>query len=132
MVVCCKRCGRVLKSPKSIKLGYGPTCYRLIKLHDNPLNIQEEIKFLKVEMNMLKKILRELKADRTTSYHTAPIIDIKKEESSSGRDVNKYQMIEVIQELKNCFQVCNGDVKRLLKPIQIETNLIKTSQLAAI
>ncbi len=27
----CKKCGRELKSKNSIKLGYGPTCYRKIK-----------------------------------------------------------------------------------------------------
>jgi hypothetical protein len=90
MVFLCKRCGRVLKSVKSIKLGYGPTCYRITKFHDTPVNIHEEIKFLKINMT------------------------------------------EVIHELKSRFQSCNGDVRSLLKPIQIETHLIEKTQLAIV
>ncbi|MHA2282148.1 MAG: DUF6011 domain-containing protein [Promethearchaeota archaeon] len=132
MVFLCKRCGRVLKSAKSIKLGYGPTCYRISKFQDNPVNIREEIKFLKIEIKMLKKTFRELKVNEFASYQTPPIEKIKKQERSPKRDTNKVQMTEVIQELKSRFQNCNGDVKSLLKPIQIESNLIKTSQLAIV
>jgi len=128
----CKRCGRVLKSAKSIKLGYGPTCYKIIKFHNNSINIQEEIKFLKIEIKTLKKAIRELKFNNFTTNQTSPIIKIRKEERSSERDINKGQMMEVIQELKCSFQNCNGDVKSLLKPIQVEPNLIETSKLAIV
>ncbi|MFX0027078.1 MAG: DUF6011 domain-containing protein [Candidatus Hermodarchaeota archaeon] len=132
MTVFCKRCGRVLKAARSIELGYGPTCYKIIKFQENPINIEEEIKFLKIEINMVKRIIRELKTNKFTSYQTVPIIKIRKEEERPERDINRGQMIEVIQELKTCFKNCNGDVKSLLKPIQIETNLIGTSQLAIV
>ncbi len=132
MVILCKRCGRVLKSAKSIKLGYGPTCYRIRKVHDKPVNIHEEIKFLKIEIKMLKKIVRELKTNEFTSYQISPKEKIRKQEWSPGRDTNKNLMTDVIQELKSRFQHCNGDVKSLLKPIQIESNLIETSQLAIV
>ena len=132
MAYLCKRCGRVLKSARSIKLGYGPTCYRIVKFHDNPINIQEEIKFLKIEINMLKKIIRELNFNKVTSYQASPIIKIRNEESNLESDINKGQMKEVIQELKNCFQNCNGNIKSLLKPIHIGPNLIKTSQIAIV
>ncbi|MFX0007465.1 MAG: DUF6011 domain-containing protein [Candidatus Hermodarchaeota archaeon] len=130
MVFLCKRCGRVLKSARSIKLGYGPTCYRIVKSHDKPINIQEEIKFLKIEINMLKKIIRELKPNMGISYQAIPIMRIRNEEKNLERDINKVQMKEVIQELKSCFQNCNGDIKNLLKPINTGLNLIKKSQLA--
>ena len=132
MVLLCKRCNRVLKSAKSIKLGYGPTCYRIVKSHDNPINIQEEIKFLKIEINMLKKIISELKPNKGMSHQASPIIKIRNEEKNLERDINRGQMKEVIQELKNFFQTCNGDVKNLLKPIHIGPDLIKTSQLAIV
>ncbi|UCD00386.1 MAG: hypothetical protein JSV23_05700 [Promethearchaeota archaeon] len=132
MVFLCKRCGRVLKSSKSIKLGYGPTCYRIVKFHDNSINIQDEIKFLKIEINMLKKVIRELKSNKSIPYQASPIIKIRNKERNLERDINKGQMKEVIQELKNCFQNCNGDVKSLLKPIDVGPNLIKTSQLAIV
>ena len=132
MVFLCKRCGRLLTSAKSIKLGYGPTCYRISKYHDNPVNVNvhEEIKFLQIEIKMLKKCLRELKPNQFTSYQTPPIERIKIQERSPKTDTNKAQMTEVIQELKSRFQNCNGDVKSLLKPIQIETNHIEISQIA--
>ncbi|MFX0105335.1 MAG: DUF6011 domain-containing protein [Candidatus Hodarchaeota archaeon] len=132
MVFLCKRCGRVLKSAKSIKLGYGPTCYRIVKFHGNPINIQEEIKFLKIEINMLKKVIRELKLNKHISYQASPIIKIRNEERNLERDIYQGQMKEVIKELKNSFQNCNGDVKSLLKPIHIGQNLINTSQLAIV
>ncbi|MFX1590131.1 MAG: DUF6011 domain-containing protein [Promethearchaeota archaeon] len=132
MTVFCKRCGRVLKAARSIKLGYGPTCYKIIKFQENPINIEEEIKFLKIEINMVKRIIRELKTNKFTSNQTLPIIKIRKEEERPERDTNRGQMIEVIQELKTCFENCNGDVKSLLKPIQIERNLTGTSQLAIV
>jgi len=47
-------------------------------------------------------------------------------------DVSKNQMIQVIQELKKQVQNCHGNVKCLLKPIQIETSLMKSSQIAVI
>ncbi|MFX1243055.1 MAG: DUF6011 domain-containing protein [Promethearchaeota archaeon] len=132
MVFLCKRCGRVLKSARSIKLGYGPTCYRIVKSHDKPINIQEEIKFLKIEINMLKKIIRELKPNMGISYQAIPIMRIRNEEKNLERDINKVQMKEVIQELKSCFQNCNGDIKNLLKPINTGLNLINKSQLAIV
>lgn len=132
MVFLCKRCGRGLKSAKSIKLGYGPICYKKINSHDNSINIEEEIKFLKIEIKMLKNLIREFKANKIMSPQTSPIIRIRTQETTPEREVNRIQMREVIQELKNCFQNCNGDVKSLLKPIQMEVNLIKTSQLATI
>ena len=132
MVFLCKRCGRLLTSAKSIKLGYGPTCYRISKYHDNPVNVNvhEEIKFLKIEIKTLKKAIRELKVNNFTPNQTFPIIKIRKEERSPERDVNMGHMTEVIQELKCCFQKCDGNVKSLLKPIQIETNHIEISQIA--
>jgi hypothetical protein len=132
MVFLCKRCGRVLKSAKSIKLGYGPTCYRISKFHDDPVNVNEEIKFLKIEIKMLKKTLRELKVNEFSTYQTPIIERIKKQERSTETDTNKGQMTKVIQELKSRFQNCNGDVKNLLKPIPIETNLIEKSQVAIV
>jgi hypothetical protein len=131
VVFLCRRCGRVLKSEKSIKLGYGPTCYRIRTNHDNPINIEEEIKFLKLEIKTLKNFMRELKAEKIPSSQTSPIPNIRKDEKNPERDANKDNLAEVIQELKRCFQSCNGEVKRLLKPIQIETNLMETSQLAS-
>lgn len=39
----CKRCGKELKSPKSIKLGYGRICHRIITLQESKIEIPSEI-----------------------------------------------------------------------------------------
>ena len=143
MTVYCKRCGRLLKAAKSIKLGYGPTCYRKKKLHKSSLTFEEELKFLKVEIKMLKRIIRELTVNITEANiirsniikpnnfipsQKVPIVRMIKEESRSKRDVSKGDMREVIQELKACFQKCKGDVRRILNPIQMDMHLIGSSQ----
>jgi hypothetical protein len=147
MTVYCKRCGRALKAAKSIKLGYGPTCYRKKKLDESSLTLEEELKFLKIEIKMLKKIIRELKAhviDTNISNSNIikannfipsqqiPIVRSIKEESRPKRNIGKGDMREVIQELKACFQKCNGDVRSLLSSIQMERNRNSTSQLAIV
>ena len=147
MTVYCKRCGRALKAAKSIKLGYGPTCYRKKKLDESSLTLEEELKFLKIEIKMLKKIIRELKAhiidasiikSNIIEAHNfipsqqIPMVRIIKEESRPKRNTDKGDMREVIQELKACFQKCNGDVRSLLSPIQMDTNRNSTSLLAIV
>ncbi len=147
MTVYCKRCGRALKAAKSIKLGYGPTCYRKKKLDESSLTLEEELKFLKIEIKMLKKIIRELKAhiidasiiksniikaNNFIPSQQIPMVRIIKEESRPKRDTDKGDMREVIQELKVCFQKCNGDVRSILSPIQMDTNRNSTSQLALV
>jgi hypothetical protein len=152
MTVYCKRCGRALKAAKSIKLGYGPTCYRKKKLEENSPMVEEELKFLKVEIKMLKRIIRELRAYvidaniihtnidnsniiKANNFITSPqtlITNIIKVESRINRDTGKRAMREVIQELKTCFQNCNGDIRSILSPIQIDSNRIGISNLAKV
>lgn len=147
MVVFCKRCGRKLTSAKSIKLGYGPTCYKKKKLEEHSLIFKEELKFLKVEIKMLKKIIRELKpkiidtniinsniikALNFIPSQQIPITRIIKEESQPNRNADKRNMREVIQELKICFQKCNGDIRSMLSPIQMDLNHIGISNLAKV
>ncbi len=139
MTVFCKRCGRKLTSAKSIKLGYGPTCYKKITIQESlqvdSNKIEEELKFLKIELKMVKKTLRELRtnpiqSNEVISSQASPIVRIRREESRPERDASKGRMREVIQELKACFQNCNGDVRSLLKPAQMDTTLIGASQVA--
>ena len=56
----CKRCGRVLKSPESIKRGYGKTCYRIVQFQETTKSevkteVNQEIAFLKLEIRTLKR-----------------------------------------------------------------------------
>jgi hypothetical protein len=147
MTVYCKRCGKALKAAKSIKLGYGPTCYRKKKLEEDPLMVEEELKFLKVEIKMLKRIIRELKANvidaniinsniiKANNFIPSPQTPIKniiKVESRPNMGIGKRDMREVIQELKTCFQNCNGDIRSILSPIQMDTNCIGISKLAKV
>jgi len=40
----CKRCGRWLKNPKFIELGYGRTCYEKILIRDRQKSLLEDKK----------------------------------------------------------------------------------------
>jgi hypothetical protein len=143
MTVYCKRCGRLLKAAKSINLGYGPTCYRKKELNKSSLTFEEELKFLKVEIKMLKRIIRELtvnitdvnliksniiKANNFIPSQKTPIVPIIKEVSPPRINSGRGDMREVIQELKACFQNCNGDVRSILTPIQMDINFTGSSQ----
>ncbi len=132
MVFYCKLCGRILTSAKSIKLKYGPICYKKIQLNENHINIQDEINFLKIEIKMLKKVIRELKINDSLSNGIYQITKIRQDNKKYFKDKNTDQMLEVIQELKRGFQTCGGNVKNLLRPIQIEVNTIKTSEKATV
>jgi hypothetical protein len=132
MVVLCKRCGRVLKAARSIKLGYGPTCYKKVNTQANPINLEEEIRFLKIEIKTLKKLLNELRVPQVISTEGSPIVRIKNELKDPVRDVKKDHMKEVLRELKNRFQGCNGDIKTLLTPIRNQTNMIETNHFALV
>jgi hypothetical protein len=132
MVVLCKRCGRVLKATKSIKLGYGPTCYKKIKNQENYVNLEEEVNFLKIEIKTLKKLLNELRFNQVISTEVSPIMRIRNEVRVQENDVKKCQMREVLLELKDKFQACDGNIKYLLKPIQNETIMMETNQLALV
>ena len=130
MVVLCKRCGKVLKAARSVELGYGPTCYKKIKNQDNKINLEEEVKFLKIEIKTLKKLLNELRVNQVISSEVSPIVRIREEIEDPVRDIKRDHMKEVLRELKNRFQGCNGDIKSLLTPIRNDTNMIETNQFA--
>lgn len=132
MVVLCKRCGRVLKATRSIKLGYGPTCYNKIKNQENHVNLEEEVRFLKIEIKTLKKLLNELRVNQVISTEVSPIKRIRSEVRVQENDDRKCQMREVLLELKSRFQSCDGDIKNMLTPIQNETNMMETNQLALV
>jgi hypothetical protein len=132
MVVLCKRCGRVLKATRSIKLGYGPTCYNKIKNQENHVNLEEEVNFLKIEIKTLKKLLNELRVNQVISTEVSPIKRIRSEVRVQENDDRKCQMREVLLELKSRFQSCDGDIKNMLTPIQNETNMMETNQLALV
>lgn len=114
----CKRCGRTLKSPESIKRGYGLKCFKIIQLQENSndAKLTNEINFLKCEINMIK---RQLKQSKNIIYNKnlEPIERIKKDLERPERDSNKVNFNVVIKELKVIFN--NGDLKKYLTPIQI-------------
>ena len=57
----CQRCGRELTNPKSIALRYGPKCYRILQWERPVVDTKDEIIFLKMEVKMLKRQIKELK-----------------------------------------------------------------------
>ena len=57
----CQRCGRKLTNEKSISLGFGPKCYRIVQLQKPVEHTTDEIKFVKMEISMLKRQIKGLK-----------------------------------------------------------------------
>ena len=100
----CKRCGRVLKSEQSIKLGYGATCYRIFKLQEankpevNP-DMNQEIAFLKMEIKTLKRMIRNIHVKGIAE----PIERIKHDNQRPERTENEGNMSSVVKEMKKIF-----------------------------
>jgi hypothetical protein len=117
MSVRCKRCNRVLTNEKSIKLGYGKICYRILILHGKKI-IQEEYKeipkledavnFLKCEVKMIKRQLRELKFTKSVYYQENPIERIKREEAIKITD-------PLLKQYREAFKECINELKEVLK-----------------
>ena len=114
----CKRCGKELRSQESIKRGYGKTCYRIVQLQEVKESevkpkINQEIAFLKMEIKMLKRMMKQIK---TNGVKVESIERIKPEESRPERTENKNNMSGVITEMKEIFNE-NFNFRDYLKPI---------------
>lgn len=121
--VTCKRCGRTLTSPESIKRGYGPRCFKIAHLQEKNQEqnqeleeIQEEkitteIDFLKCEINMIKRQLKQAQY-RPIVHEARPIERIKREEQRPEKNINMTNFSTVINELKTIFT--QGDPKKML------------------
>lgn len=161
----CKRCGRELTTPESVKRGYGSICYRIIASRDakkwrlkirkaintikykkpkkTPViqepnqeltNFVSEINFLKCEINMFKRQLREIKTIKTTNNivnitntqvnHQDIIIErIRREEEAKEID-------PVLRQYKKAFREVVSELKEVLKirKAKIEEDEIKLSE----
>jgi len=121
--VTCKRCGRALRSQESIKRGYGPKCFKITQLQDKNQDknqdkkITSEIDFLKCEINMIKRQLKQSQ-HKIFAHESRPIERIKKEEKRPERNFNMVNFSTVINELKTIFT--QGDPKSMLIHVQKE------------
>ena len=132
--VTCKRCGRALTSPESIKRGYGPKCFKITQLQEKSQEVKiqnevqkieiseqkntpkehmitSEIDFLKCEINMIKRQLKQAQYG-TIVHESRPIERIRREEHRPERNVNMTNFSTVINELKTIFT--QGDPKKML------------------
>lgn len=102
----CKRCKAILTNLESIKQGYGKTCYRITQLQkledNNQNNYNTEISFLKCEINMLKRMVTQI---RTTGVKNLKGIErIKRNDVRPEQDINKGSLSLVVKELKVFFK----------------------------
>ncbi|MFX1567830.1 MAG: DUF6011 domain-containing protein [Promethearchaeota archaeon] len=123
----CKRCGRVLTNKKSIKRGYGSICYQIVQLNEPkpktneiPTEMINEIDFLKMEINFLKRQLKELRLSGV-QINTDAIERIRKEPETPEKIENKVNFIVVINELKLIFKGEQFDYHDVLQPIESRT-----------
>lgn len=119
----CKRCGKELKNPNSIKLGYGKTCYRIITLQETKKEETNEltevistIRFLKCEINMMKIQMKSMKQN---GISTNSIERIKQDEHRPERDTNIGNMADVMNEFQELISSVS-ETHQLLT--HIETN----------
>ena len=111
----CKRCGRELTSPKSIKLGYGATCYRIVQLQkvekpEAEPEFSQEIAFLRCEIKTLKRMFRNIQ----TNGSIDSIERINRDNRRPEREPQKINMFVVIKELKVVFE---GDFRSRLEKV---------------
>lgn len=52
----CKKCGRILTNPESIKRGYGATCFRIVQLQQENKKVQPE-QPEKLDINEIKTFI---------------------------------------------------------------------------
>ena len=120
----CKRCGRVLKSEKSIERGYGLRCYRIMQLNQQitgPNNeILEEllnrVRKLELDNNFMKHQLKH-KTFANSSKDAELNWDIPKE-VKEVRDQSKIEFNVVIKELNIIFTE-DFEYHKVLKPINV-------------
>lgn len=125
----CKRCRAILTNPKSIELEYGKICYRVVQLQkkkeDDDMKI--DINFLKCEINMLKRMIKQIKS--TGINNIEDIERIRIDEQRPERDGNKGNLVLVVKELKTFFKeskllkvgtYTNEDLG--IEPFEIQTN----------
>ena len=111
-MVKCQRCGRELTNPKSIELGYGSKCYRIIQLQKPVEYTNDTLSFLKMEVSMLKRQIKELKINGIT--HGFAIERIIKTKVSKD-DPTFMEMGVVVKEMKSIFADPNWKDKLLTK-----------------
>ena len=109
----CKRCNRVLTNKESIKLGFGKRCYSLILQEKENKQIpssklENEVQFLKCEINMLKRELKGVKSTNSIAYRDEPIERIKQDESNKIVD-------PVVKQYREAFRECISELKDVLK-----------------
>ncbi len=123
----CKRCGRILKSEKSIERGYGLRCYRIMQLNQQitgPNNaVLEEllnrVRKLELDNNFMKHQLKHKTFIGTTSKESELNRDIP-EEVKEVRNEYKIEFNIVVKELRVIFHE-GFDYHEVLKPISVRT-----------
>ena len=122
-IVRCKRCNRVLTSQESIKLGYGPRCFRIIHLNGNllgpnndlVLELVDRVRKLELDNNFMKIQLKH-KVFVGKSQDSDLNWDIPKEVKEI-RNEYKITFNVVVKELKVIFNSDDFDYHKVLHPI---------------
>jgi len=88
-----------------------------VNLQQQPINIQEELTFLRMEIKLLKTLIKSNNITRSSPIER---IKITKQDLGPSREKNK--MSDVIKEMKELFIKSEGDYRGILYHIDaIET-----------
>jgi len=118
MVDNCLRCGRQIKKKSSIERGYGERCFRIVNLQKPAVDTESEISFLKMEITMLKRQIKELKVSGV--QRDVEIVRIQKKAGQvSSEELKLKGMIH--QELISIFSDPDWKAKLLVNVNDLNT-----------
>ena len=127
----CKRCNKVLKSPKSIELGYGAKCYKIIQLQNQETKpetnatIEEllnRIRKLELDNNFIK---HQLKHKTIVTKHQDEDLDWDiKPEIKQIKNEYKIEFNVIVKELKVIFTE-DFNYHDILEPINARETIEK-------
>lgn len=104
----CKRCGRILRSKKSIELGYGRDCYKLKQLEESGdselVDLRNKWNHLSLKYSIFEKKLQKLIDNGVSVLSEEPIERINQDDHRPERNGNQINMIFVVKELKIVFE----------------------------
>jgi len=103
----CKRCGRELRSEKSIKRSYGKTCYRIVQLQEANKPEQFDMKKIKTFITLeIQRVFKEFNFNSPVIHNNSEDIGVVPIRIIKMPKLNPFEINKrlVVKELKEQLQ----------------------------